>query len=434
MVMQAVGSDRHGDGQRRGTGRDFDRIAVPGRQSLHETTGGTESAPTDLASDGLSRAQAILSDIRTASLPRFVATIEQTELDPMAQQLAILKAAQRVQYGLLSARRHLSSSESTGSTAAPGAAASAAHVLRAQLDALRTDATDRGVFRSPAELVPARPAAPQHLDQLGGSGPAASPTTAPAAAVPEHGAPPTGDSKRGARFVIELASLKTKLGTLTGEARWQISVTRQGQASGKVGSVNGKVGATESIVEGSFKKDAQSLTHKVSSSLAKLDVDLFDGKGLMLLGVPFTVKVETKFLDAALSLDELKLEAMKVTVILVGDLTSTVPDGFTSSLELRLQLAVPADLAHHLLQLAQATKYLERAAKIEERLGAAKRQLANRRKIAGKLGKRASSLSTAERGRLLSLQREIKELEGKVGKIGKLRQGAIKARRMAIHV
>ncbi|MDQ3370404.1 MAG: hypothetical protein M3680_33710 [Myxococcota bacterium] len=78
--------------------------------------------------------------------------------------------------------------------------------------------------------------------------------------------------------------------------------------------------------------------------------------------------------------------------------------------------------------------HLERAAKIEERLGAAKRQLANRRKIAGKLGKRASSLSTAERGRLLSLQREIKELEGKVGKIGKLRQGAIKARRMAIHV
>ncbi len=434
--------------------RELARTAGPGRRSLVESTWGGAGSTNDLGHDPLRNAQQIVSALRTSELPRFEAALALTDVDPISQQLEVMRAAQRVQYALAEARHQLMAAETAGSSTAPANVLATTPALRSELESLRTTAIEHGVFRSVRELVPGPANAASsvvastaastmsnktHLDRASGGSSSAQAAERPVTAsaptvVAEASLPPLGDGKHAIRRVFEVPLADTKLGRLTFQARWEISGTRAGQTNTKAGPVKVKLGASESIFASKVTAEARTASHKFGSSLAKLEVDFLEKQSLTLAGVPIALKIETKFLDAGLSIDKVQLDAMKVTAIGEGDFSAFVPSALKSTMQLRIELAVPAELAQHLFQLAQASKHLERAAKIEQRFGVAKRRLANRKKLAGKLAKQTRMLSTIERRRLLVLQREIEELEGKVGKIGKLREVAIKARGKAIQV
>ena len=286
-----------------------------------------------------------------------------------------------------------------------------------------------------ADLVAAGESAEPVLDRIAGSGA----TTAPAMPVVQRKedspGPPTGDSSNAMRFIPFVKEWPLPgVGKVKVQIRFEASFKREGELKTKAGKLEAGVGEKKLILEKKLTKGAVDASAKINNSLLSLGEKLLDGGDTMIAGVAVALKVEAKFLDAELSLDELKLDAAKITIIGEGDFTHQVPELVGKAKlvgQLRLEVALNAEMVHDLYKLAEASQKLKRAAEIESKLAEGKRALANRKKIHTKL-KARGNLSAVETQRLKALEAEIKQLQGQTGKLTKLRAGAIKGRDAAL--
>lgn len=272
-----------------------------------------------------------------------------------------------------------------------------------------------------ADLVVAGRNVEGKLDEIVGAG------RSPVTAVQRQDAavgPPTGDMKYAYRRTFE-SKLGTiaKLGDVVVQMRWEIAMKRDGSLGG------GKVGATDAVLERKTKDRTEETTKKLKTSLLKVKDSLLDTRGLDVFAnlPPMRVEVEAKFLESDLSLDNLKLDAMKLALVGEADVSTLFPDAVHATMQLRVELSVPADVATALMELAQSKQKLERYAKLQEELGDTKRRIVKLEKTARK--RRAAGAPAAE---LKKIDSDLAAANEHRDKLKRARAGAIKGRDKAI--
>jgi hypothetical protein len=250
--------------------------------------------------------------------------------------------------------------------------------------------------------------------------------------------PPTGDSGNAIRIVpFEKEWPLEGVGKVKVQIRFEANLKREGELKTKAGKTEVGVGEKKAVLEQKLKQGAVQASAKINDSLLALKEKILDGGDVTLAGVPVALKVEAKFLDAELTLEQLKLDAVKITVVGEGDFGSQVPhlaDKYKLVGQLRLEIAVNAELVHDLYKLGAATQELKRGAELQQKLKEGKRALADREAKAAKLRATKGGLSSKQLEHLKVLEDEIKDLKGKTGKLQQLRAGAAKGTDAALKV
>jgi hypothetical protein len=250
--------------------------------------------------------------------------------------------------------------------------------------------------------------------------------------------PPTGDSGNAIRIIpFEKEWPIEGVGKVKVQIRFEANLKRDGELKTAAGKTDVGVAEKKAIVQQKLQRGADRVGLSINNSLIALKEAILESGERPLGGVPVALKVEAKFLDAELTLDELKLNAVKITVSGEGDFSDQVPelaDKYKLLGQIRLEVAVSSELVHDLYKLGSATQELKRGVEIQDKLKEGKRALADREKRAAKIRSTKGSLSKAHLERLKILDAEIKDLRGKTGKLQQLRTGAAKGRDAALKV
>lgn len=240
---------------------------------------------------------------------------------------------------------------------------------------------------------------------------------------------PTGDSKQAMQWDAKVATLKTNVGDATLKVRFEVSHRREGETSvrGELGDRDGsiRVGEVQQVMNREFSAKGEKLAAKFKTALLAVDFELLQDGTLDLAGVPINIKIDTK----ALEMDGGALYAGKLAIVGDGDVSALVPGPFKTVVQLRLELAIPADVIVKLYESKQAAKAIEKFRAADARLRTAKQNVTKTKSYIRRLEARAGQgLSAADSARLAKYRQELVDLEQAKSKLHALRNQLSAAR------
>jgi hypothetical protein len=210
-------------------------------------------------------------------------------------------------------------------------------------------------------------------------------------------------------------------------AKWKVkgsaSAKRAGNLSTKHGTISKTtVGANEGAIERVRGQWDAKLKSTVLKNVTTLDVAdwIFD------VDIPLTVTIDTRGIEAALTVRKLDLKLMSVFVKLEGDFTPWF-DGFHVKGEAGIEIVLGADLSKLILEAATAADDQLKVAEYEKKLAGLERKVGALKK--GHIPTRTPEGPPMDPDQLAKhrreLQRELDQLRGMRGKMNELRERSI---------
>lgn len=233
---------------------------------------------------------------------------------------------------------------------------------------------------------------------------------------------PTGDSKQALQWDAKVATVTTNVGEASLKVRFEVSHRREGETSvrGELGERDGsvRVGELQQVMNREISARGEKFAAKFKTALLAVDYELLQDGTLDLAGVPINIKLDTK----ALEMDGGSLYAGKLAIVGEGDVSAWIPGPFKTVVQLRLELAIPADVIVKLYESKQAAKAIEKFRAADARFRTADRQLQKTRTYIRRLEERAGKgLSAKDSARLTKYRQELVELQGAKTKLQSLR-------------